>query len=86
MIEVLIVFMASNGEKRNLMKTISKRDSTKTDTRHCYCYQPDSKEKQHFVVVANPPGLLLIRCRLRCRIQSLGRVVYPLTLPPLSLL
>ena len=35
MIAVLIVFLAANGKKRNLMQTISKRDSDETDMRQC---------------------------------------------------
>ena len=37
MIAVLIVFLAVNGGKRNLMKTISKQDSEEKETRQCYC-------------------------------------------------
>ena len=73
-------------KKSNLMKKISKRDSDKTETRQCYCYHHDSKENQHSIVVANPLGPLSIRCRLRCRLQSLGRVLCPPTTPPLSFL
>ena len=36
-IAVLIVSLSANGKKKNLMKTISKRDSDETETRHCYC-------------------------------------------------
>ena len=36
MISVLIIFLAVNGEKRNLMKKISKQDSNKTETRQWY--------------------------------------------------
>ena len=36
MIAVLIVFLAVNRGERNLMKTISKRDSDETETRYSY--------------------------------------------------
>ena len=69
-----------------MIKTIPKRDSTKTETRQCYCSRRNSKENQHSVVVANSSVLSLSRFRLRCCLKSLGRVVYPMTMPPLSLL
>ena len=68
------------------MKTIQKQDSKKTDTKQCYCYKRDIKENQHSIVVANPPAPLLIRCRLRHRLQSLRHVVYPPPTPPFLLL
>ena len=37
MIALLIVFLAVNGEKMNLMKKISKQDSAEIETRQCYC-------------------------------------------------
>ena len=37
LISVPIVFLAVRGGERNLMKTISKRDSDKTKTIQCYC-------------------------------------------------
>ena len=36
-IAVLIVFFAVNGKNRNLMKTISKRESDETEMIQCYC-------------------------------------------------
>ena len=36
MISVLIIFLAANGERMSLMKTISKQDSVEIETRQCY--------------------------------------------------
>ena len=42
MTAVLIVFLAVNENKRNLMKTMSKRDSDERETRQCNCYSKEN--------------------------------------------